>query len=149
MSDIANLIIRVDSDGVRTAGDRLDGLAGQARGAGASIGAMARKLAGIAAATVGVGASVRILADYEDAMAGVAAVMQPTAGQLAQIRDLTQDLGANTEFTAAQAAEGMRFLGQAGFEAADAMAALPVALDLATAGSLGLGASADILSNLS
>ena len=47
-----------------------------------------------------------------------------------------------------EAAEGMNFLAMAGFEVAEVMTALPHALNLAAAGNMELGRSADIVTNI-
>jgi TP901 family phage tail tape measure protein len=54
------------------------------------------------------------------------------------------DVGANTEFSSAQAAEGLNFLALAGFKAQQAIKALPVVTDLATAAQIELGMATDI-----
>lgn len=65
-------------------------------------------------------------------------------------KDLEQsarDVGATTEFTATQAAQGLNFLAKAGFNAAFSMKALPKIVDFATASELGLAEAADIASD--
>jgi TP901 family phage tail tape measure protein len=56
-------------------------------------------------------------------------------------------VGAETQFTAAQAAEGLDFLAMAGFNAKQAMAALPGVVDLATAADMDLARASDIASD--
>jgi len=51
---------------------------------------------------------------------------------LKQLGKTARDVGAATQFTAAQAAEGLDFLALAGFNAGQAMASLPGVVDLAT-----------------
>src|SRR5690606_5410 len=71
------------------------------------------------AATLGVRAMGTTLASFEKTMASVEAVTQATANEMAAMRDIARELGATTEFSASQAAEGLRFLGMAGFSTAD------------------------------
>jgi len=54
-----------------------------------------------------------------------------------------QEVGATTEFTASQAADGLNFLAMAGFNATQAMAALPGVVNLATAAQVELGTASD------
>ncbi|MHA1287299.1 MAG: phage tail tape measure protein, partial [Candidatus Thorarchaeota archaeon] len=56
-------------------------------------------------------------------------------------------VGATTEFTAAEAAEGLDFLAMAGFNADQAIAALPLVVNLATAANVDLARSSDIASD--
>ena len=85
---------------------------------------------------------------FEEKMDEVAAVSQATAAQMAAMETTARRLGATTKFSATEAAEGVAFLGRAGFAANDNMAALPGTLNLAAAGALGLGDAADIASNV-
>lgn len=60
------------------------------------------------------------------------------------LEDVARKTGATTEFTAAQAASGLNFLAMAGFNAEQAVAALPGVVDLATAAAIDLGTASDI-----
>ena len=90
----------------------------------------------------------RTLVEFSDQMLVVSAVTQATAAQFQELRDVAKGLGATTRFTAAEAAEGMAFLGRAGLEVTEIIAAIPSTLDLAAASQLELGRAADIASNL-
>ena len=91
---------------------------------------------------------VRTLSSFESGMSKVAAVTRASTVELAAMRDVAKELGSTTEFTAAQAASGLSFLGMAGFSAAESIAAIPAVLDLATAATMDLGTAADISSNI-
>jgi TP901 family phage tail tape measure protein len=67
---------------------------------------------------------------------------------MSNLTDKARELGATTLFTATQAAEGMKFLTLAGFEALEVYQAIEPALNLAAAGMLDLGQAADIVSNI-
>jgi TP901 family phage tail tape measure protein len=60
------------------------------------------------------------------------------------IEAAAQGIGSTTEFTATQAADALNFLAMAGFNADQAIAALPGVVDLATAAQLDLGSATDI-----
>ena len=109
-----------------------------------------RKFSSIIGLTVGVAlfGVVRTLSSFESGMSKVAAVTRASASELAAMRDVAKDLGSTTEFTAAQAASGLSFLGMAGFSAAESISAIPAVLDLATASAMDLGRAADISSNI-
>ena len=110
-----------------------------------------RSLTGFGAAIVaglGISSFVRTIADFEKSIAGVSAVTRATAQEMELLTDTARELGANTEFSATQAANALQFLGQAGFSASEAIAASADVLNLATAGTLELAEAADIASNV-
>lgn len=86
--------------------------------------------------------------EFDDTMRIVGAVSNATASQLDDLTSTARKMGATTRFTATQAAEGLRFLAQAGFEVEESMGALPGVLQLASAGALDLGQAADIATNI-
>lgn len=94
------------------------------------------------------GLSIKTAADFDDAMRMVAAKSKATEGQLASMTALARKMGADTRFTATQAAEGMTFLAQAGLGVDDVMKALPSTLALAATEGMDLGRAADIASNV-
>lgn len=102
----------------------------------------------MAAAAFGIGAVTREIATFDTSMSAVAAVTRATGAELEALRDVAKDLGDTTEFSAAQAADGLKFLGMAGFSARDAIAAIPDVLNLATAAQMDLASAADISSNI-
>ena len=64
-----------------------------------------------------------------------------------ELEETARRVGATTEFTATQAAEGLNFLAKAGFTAAFSMKALPDIVDFATAAELDFAEAADIASD--
>jgi TP901 family phage tail tape measure protein len=66
---------------------------------------------------------------------------------LERLKKTARDVGAATQFSAGQAAEGLDFLAMAGFDAEQSMAALPGVVDLATVANLDLARSTDISSD--
>lgn len=64
-----------------------------------------------------------------------------------RIKTAAREMGAATEFTAAQSAEALDFLALAGFNAEQAIASLPGTVDLATAANADLARSTDIVSD--
>jgi TP901 family phage tail tape measure protein len=98
---------------------------------------------------VGLGAAtVKTAADFEESMDKVSAISGATGTDFENLEKQAKDLGATTKFSASEAAEGMQFLGMAGFDTKEIMAAMPGLLDLAAAGALDLGRAADIASNI-
>ncbi|ARU02967.1 phage tail tape measure protein [Yoonia vestfoldensis] len=110
-----------------------------------------RALGGLAIAAAGafsVGQLVRQISTFETSMSKVAAISGATETQLRALRDTARTLGATTEFSASQAADGLGFLAMAGFNAKEALDAIPSVLDLATASGMDLASTADIASNI-
>lgn len=95
-------------------------------------------LFGVAAAAVKVGA------DFEAQMSRVQAISGATGEDFQKLNDQALQLGADTSFSAKQAAEGMENLASAGFSTQEIMAAMPGMLDLAASSGEDLATSADI-----
>jgi len=89
-----------------------------------------------------------VISSFEKSMAGVRAVTGATGDTFAALTARARELGAVTSFSASEAAEGMRFLGQAGFEANEVIDSIGPSLKLAQAGMLDLATAADIVSNI-
>lgn len=104
-------------------------------------------LAATAAGALIIGMSIKTGAQFERTMAVVRGVTRATGEEFLALTAIARKMGAETEWTANQAAEALKFLGMAGFEAGKAISALPSTLDLATAGNIDLGRSADIVTN--
>lgn len=165
-NEVASLTLAVKSDSVSRASDRLTTLDKQATRARDATGkftkssasATSSMVAMAARATVayfsirtltgGISKGVRVNMQFEESMSAVEAVTRATDSQMLKLTATARKLGATTRFSASEAADGMKFLGQAGFETSEIIEAMPGLLDLATAGMLGLGEAADITSNI-
>lgn len=111
---------------------------------------------GIGTAAVGVGASAatalglasRAGIEFEHTMNRASAKMGDGALRGTEayqgLVDTAKQVGATTQFSATQAAEGIDFLAMAGFNAKQAMAALPGVVDLAVVSGADLGTATDI-----
>ena len=105
------------------------------------------------ATAVGVGAMMTIpfkaSIEFESSMADVKALTKDiTAEDFTLLTAKAKTLGATTEWSASQAAIGMTFLAKAGFDTKQQLGAMNGVLGLATAGSVELGVSSDIASNI-
>lgn len=89
--------------------------------------------AGIAVVAA-VGVSVKAAANFEQSMAKVKAISGATDTEFKQLESTAKNLGATTQFSASQAADGLAFLSLAGFKAQDSIDAIPSVLNLAAAG---------------
>jgi TP901 family phage tail tape measure protein len=101
---------------------------------------------------VGAGAAIlKMAGDFQYAMNEVGALtkgMGATNEQFEKMRDLAKELGATTQYTATEAAEGMAFLARAGLKVNEILEATPNMLNLAAAAQVGLGEAADMATNI-
>lgn len=74
--------------------------------------------------------------------------LEKNSADYAMLRAQALELGASTMFSATEAAQGQAFLAMAGFDPKAIKAAMPGLLDMAKAGDLDLGRTADISSNI-
>jgi len=93
------------------------------------------------------GASLKTAADFEKGMSKVQAITDSTDEEMKKLEESAKNLGATTAFSAKEAAEGMSFLGMAGFETNEIIEAMPGLLDLAAASGTDLALTADIVSD--
>ena len=135
-------------------------LSNAARGLGASLQAGMQRatetIRGVStvastAAAVGAADSTRLAATFEQGMSRVKALVsgrvtdtQELERVMKDMEALAQKLGAETVYTARDAAGGMEELARAGVKASDIMKAMPAVLDLAAAGNVSVSDSAKI-----
>ena len=107
-------------------------------------------IAGAAAAGYTGGRFLAPAVGFDEEMSRVQALTRLGKGdsQLAALRAQAKKLGAETAFTTRDAASGQAFLAMAGFTPQAIQAALPGVLNMALAGGMDLGESADIGSNI-
>ncbi|PED30085.1 phage tail tape measure protein [Bacillus cereus] len=135
--------------GIQQARSEMQGLGQGATSTASSMSTLTKASAAVGTAVVAaIGASVGAAANFEQSMARVKAISNATDSEFAALSKTAKDLGASTQFSASQAAEGLSFLSMAGFKAKDSINALPSVLNLAAAGQMDLGRSADIVSNI-
>lgn len=84
---------------------------------------------------------------FDSAMADIAATMGTAVDSLGELRDFAQDMGATTTFSATQAAEALNYMALAGYDADQAMEALPNVLNLAAAGGMELATASDMITD--
>ena len=98
-------------------------------------------LAGIAAASIKVGN------EFQAQMSRVQAISGATADQLTKMKDQAIQLGAQTAFSAKEAAQGMENLASAGFQVNEIMDAMPGVLDLAAVSGGDVAASSESMAS--
>ncbi|HFT7132972.1 TPA: phage tail tape measure protein [Klebsiella aerogenes] len=105
---------------------------------------------GAAATGYAAGSFLAPAVGFDEEMSRVQALtrLNKNSSQLADLRAQAKKLGAETAFTTRDAASGQAFLAMAGFTPEAIQAALPGVLNMALAGGMDLGESADISSNI-
>lgn len=160
MAGTINLAVKTtnDSSGLKAAGADLDKFGNSAAAAGGQMDAFDKKTAAAsknlsdnmvkasAVATLGIAAlgagAVMMAGQYEKSMSQVAAVSGATATELTQLKALGKDIGADTAFSARDAAAAMEELAQGGRSVAQILGGeARAAVDLAAAGNYGLAES--------
>lgn len=118
--------------------------AGKLRGAGMGM------VAGASVAGYTGGRFLAPAVGFDAEMSRVQALtrLDKNSSQLGDLRAQAKKLGAETAFTTRDAASGQAFLAMAGFTPQSIQAALPGVLNMALAGGMDLGESADISSNI-
>lgn len=129
----------LDSSGIEKGLKRLGSITTKGmKAATAAVTGTATALGGVATAAIKVGS------DFEAQMSRVQAISGATGKELEELRSQAVQLGADTSFSASEAAQGMENLAAAGFETNEIMDAMPGLLDLAAASGEDLASSSDI-----
>lgn len=95
-------------------------------------------------AVTALGASMKVSMSFNKQMSRVQAISGSTGKSFQALRKQAIDLGAKTQYSATQAAEGMENLASAGFNSKQIMAAMPGLLNLAASSGESLADSSDI-----
>lgn len=136
-------------DFVKKAGSVMkSGLVASAKAVGASMTAI-----GVAAGAAAkwVGDSLNVYANFEDSMKQVQATMGLVGEEGIEAFDklsaAAKQAGSTTRFSASESADALNYLALAGYNADDAISALPGVLTLAQAGNLDLAAASDMVTD--
>lgn len=87
-------------------------------------------------------------AAYQSTMQEVLAISGATKDEFRQMNQIAQELGRTTQFSASEAASGLKMLSMAGWSARDSMTGLSHVLRLSQIGGSQLGETADIVSDV-
>jgi TP901 family phage tail tape measure protein len=148
MGTVASLVIKITGDvaGLKTA---LSDAASSVSAAGDKMQGLGTKLSlGVTAPIAGIAAmAVNSAATFEQSMNVMQQVSGATAAEMQGLQEQALQLGAQTSFSAGEAAAAMLELSKAGLSASEVAAAIGGTLDLAAAGGLGLAQAAEITAN--
>ena len=122
-----------------SAGARLDGFGKKTVSAGTAL------TVGLTAPILAAGvAMIKTVAEFDSKISNVKALLGSTASDTKMLRDEAIKLGADSVYSASQAAEGMANLASAGFSVQEVMAAMPGLLDMAASSGTDLATASDI-----
>lgn len=144
----------------------LDSMRKKAEGSADKMKSGMLKATGVGAAALAAfaGASVKTGAEFDSSMSQVAATLGKTMDELANevgtvdtaygefsgnLREYAQFMGANTAFSAKQAADALNYMALAGYDTQKSMDMLPTVLSLAAAGGMDLAKASDMVTDAS
>lgn len=152
--DVGNLRVLISADisglqnGMKRAESEVKGFGARMSGFGKTMQDMGRDIALLTAPLIGFGVvGVNTAASFQSSMNEISARTGLVGDDLNRIRDFALKMGADTAFSAQDAAAGFLQLLSSGSSAEEAIAALPSVMDLAAASGLDLGYSADLLTD--
>ena len=115
---------------------------------GDNISNVGTKLLPVTAGVTALGtAAVKTAADFDSAMSQVAAVSGATGDDLQRLREKAREMGAQTKFSASEAAEAMNYMAMAGWKTEDMLSGIEGVMNLAAASGEDLATTSDIVTD--
>lgn len=84
---------------------------------------------------------------FESSMSEVAAISGATEDELAMLESTAREFGSSTQFSASEAADALKYMSLAGWDANTSVSALGGVLDLAAASGMELGQASDLVTD--
>lgn len=126
---------------ISAAGDKFQEVGQKIEGAG-------KKMLPVTAAVAGVGAAaVKTTADFDESMSNVSAISGATGEEFDQLRDKAREMGAETKFSASEAADAMSYMAMAGWKTDDMLNGISGIMNLAAASGADLATTSDIVTD--
>lgn len=131
----------VSAQQIAAAGGKMQDVGGKLEGVG-------KKMMPVTAAITGLGAvAVKTAADFDSSMSQVAAVSGASGDDLERLRDKARKMGAQTQFSASEAADAMNYMAMAGWKTEDMLGGVEGIMNLAAASGEDLAAVSDIVTD--
>lgn len=131
----------VSAQQIAAAGGKMQDVGGKLEGVG-------KKMMPVTAAITGLGAvAVKTAADFDSSMSQVAAVSGASGDDLERLRDKAREMGAQTQFSASEAADAMNYMAMAGWKTEDMLGGVEGIMNLAAASGEDLAAVSDIVTD--
>ncbi len=144
-----NQQIKLNQNGWYQLGMNLDGVGAKLQEVGkkiSTVGSSMTKKVTLPVVALGT-ACVKTFTDFDDSMRLVQATMVASDEDLARLTATAKEMGATTRFTASESAQALNYLALAGYDADQAIEALPKVLNLAAAGGLDLAYASDLVTD--
>lgn len=91
--------------------------------------------------------TINVGKEFDSSMSQVAAVSGATGDDLEALRDKAKEMGANTKFSASEAADAFNYMAMAGWKTEDMLSGIDGVLALAAAGNTDLATTSDIVTD--
>lgn len=115
---------------------------------GQKIESAGKKLLPITAAVSGIGAAaVKTTADFDSSMSNVSAISGATGEDFDKLRNKAREMGAETKFSASEAADAMSYMAMAGWKTEDMLGGIGGIMSLAAASGADLATTSDIVTD--
>ena len=115
---------------------------------GQKIEGVGKKLLPISAAVGGIGvAAVKTTADFDSSMSNVSAISGATGEDFDKLRDKAREMGAETKYSASEAADAMSYMAMAGWKTEDMLGGIGGIMNLAAASGADLATTSDIVTD--
>ena len=115
---------------------------------GSNIESVGQKFLPVTATVTALGTmAIKTAADFDSAMSKVAAVSGATGEDLDRLREKAREMGANTKFSASEAAEAMNYMAMAGWKTGDMLNGIEGIMNLAAASGEDLATTSDIVTD--
>ena len=145
---IANFDTAKMSKELKESGQNLDDLGGKLEAVGGKLNSAGNTLIGLSAPILAfAGYATKAGIDFEQGMAQVQAISGATGNELQALTEKAKEIGATTQWSASQAAEGLQYLSMAGGDTQSMLDGLTPIVNLATASTESLGTVSDIVSD--
>lgn len=145
---IANFDTAKMSKELKESGQNLDDLGGKLEAVGGKLNSAGNTLIGLSAPILAfAGYATKAGIDFEQGMAQVQAISGATGNELQALTEKAKEIGATTQWSASQAAEGLQYLSMAGWDTQSMLDGLTPIVNLATASTENLGTVSDIVSD--
>ncbi len=155
MTTVANLLVQISADtaqlasGLRGADNQIARFSQGIEGIGNRMRSFAGAMGQLTAPLAQIGTTgLNVAADFESAMAEIEARTGSTASEMDTIRQTALQLGADTSFSAQQAADAFLQLLSSGQSTSEALATIRPILDGAAASGEDLGRTADVVTDI-
>lgn len=129
--------------------NKIEALGGKISGVGDKLESAGKSLTKkVTVPIMGLGtAAVTTTANFESAMSKVSAISGATGTDLEDLSDKAKEMGANTKFSASEAAEAFQYMAMAGWKTEDMLSGIEGVLNLAAASGEDLATTSDIVTD--